>query len=240
MKKYKLYSLAAAATLTLGLSSCGEGFLTEEPASSVSIDGYYTTDARIMESAVAAYDPMHWYDYFSGWCPINLMWDIQADDMYAGGSNKDDQGYLYLISRYDSDPNNTIGGFWSANYSGINRSIRLIDNATASDLPEADKNLYIAEGRALRAWYYLCLWKTWGNIPFYMENLTFPYIAEQKSADEVYENASSKAKIHIHPTAAKADIILSGEADRAAYKKFINKILALVEEVYFKDMILPH
>lgn len=187
MKKYKLYSLAAAATLTLGLSSCGEGFLTEEPASSVSIDGYYTTDARIMESAVAAYDPMHWYDYFSGWCPINLMWDIQADDMYAGGSNKDDQGYLYLISRYDSDPNNTIGGFWSANYSGINRSIRLIDNATASDLPEADKNLYIAEGRALRAWYYLCLWRTWGNIPFYMENLTFPYIAEQKSADEVYE-----------------------------------------------------
>ena len=140
-----------------------------------------------MESAVAAYDPMHWYDYFSGWCPINLMWDIQADDMYAGGSNKDDQGYLYLISRYDSDPNNTIGGFWSANYSGINRSIRLIDNATASDLPEADKNLYIAEGRALRAWYYLCLWRTWGNIPFYMENLTFPYIAEQKSADEVYE-----------------------------------------------------
>ena len=60
------------------------------------------------------------------------------------------------------------------------------------------------------------------------------------SADEVYENASSKAKIHIHPTAAKADIILSGEADRAAYKKFINKILALVEEVYFKDMILQH
>lgn len=60
------------------------------------------------------------------------------------------------------------------------------------------------------------------------------------SADEVYENASSKAKIHIHPTAMKADIILSGEADRAAYKKFINKILALVEEIYFKDIILPH
>ena len=45
------------------------------------------------------------------------------------------------------------------------------------------------------------------------------------SADEVYNNASSKAKIHIHPTAAKADIILSGEADRSAYKKFINQIL---------------
>jgi len=59
------------------------------------------------------------------------------------------------------------------------------------------------------------------------------------SADEVYENASSKAKIHIHPTAMKADIVLSGEADRAAYKKFINKLLALVEEVHFKNLIMP-
>ena len=53
------------------------------------------------------------------------------------------------------------------------------------------------------------------------------------SADEVYENASTKAKTHIHPTAAKADIILSGEADRAAYREFINKILQLIEEIYF-------
>lgn len=52
------------------------------------------------------------------------------------------------------------------------------------------------------------------------------------SADEVYENAASKAKIHIHPTAMNADIILSGEADRAAYKKFINKILCLTEELH--------
>ncbi len=189
MKKYKLYSLAAAAVLTLGLSSCGEDFLTEEPASSVPIDGYYTSESRIIESMVAAYDPLHWYDYFNGWCPLNFMWDCMADDVYVGGSNVTDQAQLHLISQYQSDPNNSIGGLWSANYSGINRSIRLIDNATASDLPEATKNMYIAEGRALRAWYYLVLWKTWGNIPFYTENLTPPdYFAEQISADQVYNN----------------------------------------------------
>lgn len=52
------------------------------------------------------------------------------------------------------------------------------------------------------------------------------------SADEVYENALNKAKTHIHPTAMNADIILSGEADRSAYKSFINKILKLVEEIH--------
>lgn len=175
-----------AATALVGLTSCGDSFLDQEPASKLPIDGYYTTDARIMESAVAAYDPLQWYDYFNGWCPLNLMWDCQSDDIYVGGGSTTDQSQLHLISQYKSDPRNNVDGFWSSNYSGINRSIRLIDNATASDLPEASKNLYIAEGRALRAWYYLALWKTWGNIPFYTENLEFPYIAEQLTADEVY------------------------------------------------------
>lgn len=58
------------------------------------------------------------------------------------------------------------------------------------------------------------------------------------SVDDVYRNASEKAKIHIHPTVANADIILSGEADRAAYKNFINKILNLVREVHFKSILL--
>lgn len=58
------------------------------------------------------------------------------------------------------------------------------------------------------------------------------------SVDEVYENASSKAKIHIYPTIKKADIVLSGEADRIAYKNFINKILNIVKEVHVKDVLL--
>lgn len=58
------------------------------------------------------------------------------------------------------------------------------------------------------------------------------------SMDEVYENASSKAKIHIRPTIENADIILSGEADRNAYKAFINKMLDLVKEVHFSQILM--
>ena len=52
------------------------------------------------------------------------------------------------------------------------------------------------------------------------------------STDEVYMNASNKARIYVHPTAAKADIILSGEADRQDYKRFINEIIELVCDVH--------
>lgn len=187
MKKFTLYSLAAL-TLMLGTASCGDDFLSVEPSSSLPIDGYYTTESRMMESAVAAYDPMQWYDYFGGWAPLSLVWDAMADDMYVGGGNTSDQSQIHLISQYKSDPRNNIDGAWTTSYSGINRSIRLIDNAKASDLSDDKKALFIAEGRAMRAWYYLVLWKTWGNIPFYEENLTsLPYLADQLTVDQVYE-----------------------------------------------------
>ena len=48
------------------------------------------------------------------------------------------------------------------------------------------------------------------------------------SSDEVYENALSKAKIHIRPTINEADIVLSGESDRSAYRVFLNKLLQLL------------
>lgn len=53
------------------------------------------------------------------------------------------------------------------------------------------------------------------------------------SADEVYKNASLKAQTFIHPTAMKADIILSGEADRESYRHFISRMLDILKEVYF-------
>ena len=184
MKKMNLYSLAALA-LMLGTTSCGDNFLTEEPASKLPLDGYYNSESRVLEAAVAAYHPMQWFDYFGGWAPLNLVWDSMADDVYVGGGSTTDQSQIHLISQYKSDPRNNIDGAWTTAYSGINRSIRLIDDAEEA-LKGSLKAQYQGEGRTLRAWYYLVLWKTWGNIPLYMENLVFPYIAEQKSADEVY------------------------------------------------------
>lgn len=187
MKKFKLYSLAAAALL-LGMTSCDESFLTEEPASSLPIDGYYNNYEHMLESAVAAYDPMQWFDYFNGWAPLNLVWDSMSDDIYVGGGSTSDQGQIHLISQYRSDPSNNIDGAWTTAYSGINRSIRLIDNANNStQITEAQRQLFDAEGRAMRAWYYLVLWKTWGNVPYYEANLTYPYVTRQYTAKEIYD-----------------------------------------------------
>ena len=54
-----------------------------------------------------------------------------------------------------------------------------------------------------------------------------------ESADSIYQNASDKAQIYIRPCRDKADIVLSGEAQRSGYKIFLNKILSIVEQLHF-------
>ena len=53
------------------------------------------------------------------------------------------------------------------------------------------------------------------------------------SADSIYNNANEKAQIYIRPCKEHADIVLSGESDRARYKHFLNKIIAIVQNEYF-------
>ena len=54
-----------------------------------------------------------------------------------------------------------------------------------------------------------------------------------ESAQAIYDNASNKADIYIRPCIEIADIVLSGEADRAKYKIFLDKILNIIERTHF-------
>lgn len=55
------------------------------------------------------------------------------------------------------------------------------------------------------------------------------------SADGIYKNASQKAEIYIRPCKAEADIVLSGEAVRARYKAFLNKLICIVQQENFRN-----
>ena len=53
------------------------------------------------------------------------------------------------------------------------------------------------------------------------------------SAEHIYANANQKAEFYIRPCKQHADIVLSGYADRIKYKNFLNKIIGIVQELYF-------
>lgn len=187
MKAKNILLYSAMAGMALSLSSCGDDFLSVDPASSLPIDGYYNTKAHVDEALTAAYAPMAWYDQYNGISPLFLVSDAQGDDIYVGGGNTNDQTEMHLASQYKSTSLLNFKGAWTTSYSGINRSnlvIKDVDETTV--LSDAEKATYIAEAKTLKAFYYLQLWKFWGNVPYYEKNLESPYIAEQLSASEVY------------------------------------------------------
>ncbi len=53
------------------------------------------------------------------------------------------------------------------------------------------------------------------------------------SADIIYSNANKKASFYIRPCKDISDIVLSGAADRIKYKNFLNKIIGLIQEIYY-------
>jgi len=188
MKTKNILRYGLMATVALSLTACGDDFLTVEPSSSLPIDGYYNTVAHINEAVTAAYDPMHWYDYYNGWAPLFLITDAQGDDIYVGGGNTSDQAEIHLASQYKSTSIMTFGGAWTTSYSGINRSNLVIKDVEAMEnLSEQERVKYVDEAKTTRAFYYLVLWKLWGNVPYYDKNLEYPYIADQLSASQIYE-----------------------------------------------------
>ena len=56
-----------------------------------------------------------------------------------------------------------------------------------------------------------------------------------KERDIIYKNANAKADVYIKPCKKQADIVLSGSADRIKYKNFLNKIISVIQELYYQD-----
>ena len=195
MKKIKILTicLLGAAALT----SCSDSFLEEESKTQQSADEYYTGEKVMLQSVVASYSPVQWNDWNGvQYSPQHLMSDIMADDIFVGGSGPGDNKFWHLMANYESTPLECVTGIWSNMYSGIKRcndALGYLQNNIESGAISEDvyKSLSVEE-RVLRAYYYIWLWKFWGNVPFIFERVSgtyqFPQLADDwdQGATEIY------------------------------------------------------
>ena len=192
MKSINKYIVMAALATPLALTSCSDSFLEVTPPDKATVEEYFSNYDHIMEAVVATYNPMRQYDWNgTQYAPLTLCSDVMADDVWPGGSGISDNQHLHKMFNFDCTENSSdaLTGIWDQSFKGVrnaNDVLYYAENAKAA-LTDAQYNTITAEARVLRAFYYMQLWKFYGNIPFYMQNLETPYIAEQKSADEVYK-----------------------------------------------------
>lgn len=184
-----IYKSLGVALLGLMMTSCGDDFLSVTSPTQEDASEYFSTKAHLEEAVVAAYDPMHWTDWSMGnYEPFTLMADIMADDFWVGGADKNDNQNWHLMANYEATSLKVITSIWIDGFSGIKRSndvLGYLDNEIEG-ATDADIASWKAQAYVLRAFYANWLWKFYGNVPYYQENLTEPYIAPQIPADELY------------------------------------------------------
>ncbi len=181
--------IALSSIAVMLFSSCGKDFVTVRHNSSEPLDEYFINEDRMYEGLMAAYDPLQWFDYFYQYDNLNLVSDIMADDIYCGGSNEGDQPVLVKTHYYTATSTDCCNTIWTIAYSGINRACVVLEHVDGvPGMSDEKKARFKAEATILKAYYYTILWKFWGNIPYYDQNLESPYFTAQLGHDEVYEN----------------------------------------------------
>ncbi len=182
-------SIVTIVALALFLSaSCSDSFLDVINPTGEPLEEYYTTDDALNEAVTAAYAPLHWPDW-DGTAYNDLTCDaeILGDDFWVGGSSITDNQHWHMLFNYEANSNNTLETLWTDFYSGIKRCNDVIKYCSWGGGTEDNRNLYTAQARVLRVYYYNILWHYYGNVPFYLENLESPYTAPQLTADEIYD-----------------------------------------------------
>ena len=179
-----------AAVAALGFATaCTSDFLTVVHPTQEPLEEYFSTEEHVEQAVLAAYDPLGWFDWssYGQYSPLNVMSDIMADQIWVGGSDRSDNAFWHLMMNYEALPTNCLSSIWGICYSGIKRSNDVLTYlGWADDVSEANAALMEAQARVLRVYYYNILWKFWGNIPYYEENLSGDFVCPQLPADEVY------------------------------------------------------
>lgn len=189
MKTNKILAIGLLAAATIFTTGCRDSFLDVQNPTGEPLEDYYTTDERIQEALIAAYDPIHWADWGLGqYNALNIDAEILGDNFWVGGASMTDMQNWQMLFNYEGNENNTLSSLWTVDYSGVKRCndlLKYLGWEVNADLENS--KLYEMQGRLLRVFYYNMLWHYFGNVPFYLENLNEPpYTAPQYTADQVY------------------------------------------------------
>ena len=179
--------LLPLSTLPL-FTSCSDDFLEVTKPDGEPLEEYYTTEETLNEALTSAYAPLHWPDWDNkAYNDLTVDAEIMGDDFWVGGSDNTDNQHWHRLFNFAADGNNTLATLWGDFYSGIKRCNDAIKYAGWEGNASADfRKSMEMQARLLRVYYYNILWHYYGNVPFYLENLSLPYTAPQISADEIY------------------------------------------------------
>ena len=186
--KTKIYSIAIAGLLTMGMTSCGDSFLEVQSKTEGTTGNFYTSESAASRALVGCYDA--WQCTVSNGPVFTLLYmsDLLSDECFGGTATSDARN-SQVVDRFDINQDNSQvdlhNTLWISYYEAIYTVNELIqhenDIAWSS---EASHGRLIGEARAIRGILYFDLARIFENVPL----LTVPTKENVPQADphEVY------------------------------------------------------
>ncbi len=213
--KYKKVKYFAAMSLVVvsALFSCEE-VVIQEPESSISPEGFFSTNTNLESSLVTGYSFLRrtYRNRYFEWG------DLRSDSFDPSGSNVVRESIHNSIM----DPGNAGLLRWADPYQAIDAVNRVID--AAPSVPNVDREI-LGQAYAIRAKLYFDLTRVWGNVPVFTTAVS--------AVTDVFTDAVPSSTIInevVIPDMRIADSLLTVQSDEFRFTR--SSILALQGEVY--------
>ncbi|HYG37744.1 MAG TPA: RagB/SusD family nutrient uptake outer membrane protein [Cytophagales bacterium] len=162
MKKILYIGLIPLILLT---SSC-EDFLDEQPVSELSADKFWKSEGDIRAGIAGMYDGFQ--GVVSG---THIEWGgARSDNWTHGGTSTEATDFTNNSLQSGLDEVD-----WSQLYTTIHRAnlaIKYLPTITGGDISETNKNNYLAQAYAMRAYCYFLGAKIWGDVPLILQPIS--------------------------------------------------------------------
>lgn len=167
---FKQSFIAFGVLLTLGACDTDEK-LDVKGNGVVFEDDFYRNETEAYSGLVAAYDKVGKFAGSMETAPL-LFLNSASDDFYAGGGNSGDQPGLQVASNYTVSASNIPPSIWANYYQGVFRCNVMIQKLPAVPMDAAKKARFMAEVKALRAYYYFDIVRMFKNVPLILAPLS--------------------------------------------------------------------
>ncbi|WP_181305347.1 RagB/SusD family nutrient uptake outer membrane protein [Rufibacter sp. XAAS-G3-1] len=237
INKVSIYTVLLGASL--GLGACQDDFLETLPSNAVSFDQAFSSPAAVEAALTGTYRLMRDAVVNSGsgtstdsyGVPhFNLTWDVMGQDIMANSN--------WFVYQYELDNKlPTYRGtytLWATNYGVItNANYVIAKSSTVPNITENQSKLFEAEARALRAFGYFNLARTYQHTYLKDPNaLAVPLVLEPTTEQSVGQARASLAEVYAQIvedlTIAERDLIAARPAKSRINKNVAQGLLARV------------
>ncbi len=186
MKDKVFKYLFIAVAMMISLVSCEKGFIDVQPKGQFLSVNYYADENQAFGALVGVYDGLR--KNSGGFENMITMMNAGSDDQIAGGGGPTDGVGIHRFSTFTLTALTIPESFWNDFYQGVFRANTLLSKLTNVTMDETLKARFVAETKALRAYYYFNLVITFKNIPLLLEPLdaTNMYSVSQAAPVDIY------------------------------------------------------